>query len=184
MNWALFVEGPYDREFVRWLLRHLGIDTVRVTAIGGGVSILESVANEILKSHNEGRRIALLLDADSNPEHRCDELATEINRLRLPIDRTFLLPDDQGEGNLETLLEQMAPSAHEAVYGCFDEYKACLRKLRREYMTPNRKARVYAYCEAVGAKTGPVKNYEDPSHWDQGAPVLEPLRQFLRSLVG
>ena len=184
MNWALFVEGPSDKAFVSWLLRRMNLPNVRVAEMGGGVSRLQHVANEILKSHNDGRRIALLLDADSNVQHRRDELTNEIDRLNLPIERTFLLPDDAGEGDLETLLEGMAPTAHKEVYLCFSEYEACLRGLNREYRTPNRKARVYAYCEAVGAKTGPDRNYDEAMHWDPDAPELEPLREFLSGLVG
>ena len=180
----MFVEGRYDKAFVCWLLRRMNVGNVRVVDIAGGVSKLENVANEILKSHNEGERVALLLDANSNVQHRRDELASEIDRLSLPIERTFLLPDDTGEGDLETLLQQMAPAAHQAVYGCFNEYEACLRRLNREYRTPNRKARVYAYCEAVGAETGPDKNYDDATHWNPEAPGLEPLRRFLRGLIG
>lgn len=182
MNWALFVEGKFDHALVCWLLRHMGIDNVRVAEIGGGVSRLEHVANEILKSHDSGEHVALLLDANSNVQRRRGELAAEIARLSLPIEQTFLLPDNRRRGDLETLLEQMAPAAHQEVHGCFNAYQTCLRRLDPEYKLPNRKARVYAYCEAVGAETGPDKNYDDATHWNAEAPALEPLRTFLRDL--
>ena len=184
MNWALFVEGKYDAALVRWLLQRLDADNVRVSLIGGGVSKLESVANEILKGRNEGRHIALLLDANSDVQRRRKELANEIKRLNLPIERTFLLPDDTREGTLETLLERMAAATHQAVYRCLDEYEACLNALDQTYTPPGRKARVYAYCEAIGAETRPDKNYDDKTHWNGDAPALEPLRQFLRGMVG
>ena len=183
MNWALFVEGASDKVFVRWLLRRMNVNDVRVADIGGGLSKLEHVANEIRKSYNEGERVALLLDADSDVQRQRDELTNEIERLSLPIECTFLLPDDTREGDLETLLEQMAPPAHQAVYGCFDAYEACLRSLDPNYTSPNRKARVYAYCEAVGAETGWDKDYDDTTHWNPEAPELEPLQTFLRGLV-
>lgn len=184
MNWALFVEGPSDKVFIQWLLRCLDVDNVRVDVIGGGVWKLENVANEIRKSRDEGRHIAVLLDADSNVQRRRDDLAQQIARLSLPIERTFLLPDDTGEGDLETLLEQLAPAAHQVVYRCFDEYEACLSSLNPTYTTPNRKARVYAYCETVGAETGANKDYDNPMHWNPDAPGLAPLQQFLRGMVG
>lgn len=182
MNWALFVEGSSDQAFIRWLLKVMQIATVRVRTIGGGVSKLENVQNEILKSHDKGDLVALLLDANSDVQGRRDELENEIKRLNLPIERTFLLPDDTAEGDLETLLEQMAPAAHREVYRCFDAYEACLRRLRPEYKIPNRKARVYAYCEAIGAETGTDKDYDDATHWNPEAPALAPLRTFLRDL--
>ncbi len=182
MSWALFVEGDYDEVFVRWLLGFLDVEDVQVHAIGGGVSKLRHTENEIRKSHDEGRRVALLLDADTDTESTRAQLTREVRRLGLPIERSFLLPDDTGGGDLETLLEQMAPAAHQGVYDCFDQYEECLRTADRDYTTPNRKARVYAYCQAVGAKSGPDKNYADAIHWDPAVPGLEPLRRFLRNL--
>ena len=183
MKWTLFVEGKSDRAFVLWQLQRLAADNVQVAVIEGGVSKLESVANEILKSHNKGRHIAVLLDANSNVQDRRDELASEIDRLSLPIECAFFLPDDTGEGDLETLLERIAPDAHQAVYCCLDEYEECLRSLDQTYRAPDRKARVYAYCEAVGAETRSGKHYDNPTHWDPDAPALEGLRQFLRGMV-
>ena len=182
MSWALFVEGDYDEVFVRWLLGFLDVQDVQVNAIGGGVSKLRHAENEIRKSHDEGRRVALLLDADSDTESTREQLAREVRRLGLPIERSFLLPDNIGGGDLETLLEQMAPAAHQRVYGCFDQYEECLRTADRDYTIPNRKARVDAYCHAVGAKSGPDKHYADVAHWDPAVPVLAPLRRFLRDL--
>jgi 5S rRNA maturation endonuclease (ribonuclease M5) len=182
MSWALFVEGGWDEVFVRWLLEFLDVEDIQVHAIRGGVSKLRHAANEIQKSHDEGRRVALLLDADTDVERTRDELEREVGRLGLPIERSFLLPDNTGGGDLETLLVQMAPAAHQGVYDCFDQYETCLRTADRGYTTPNRKARVYAYCDAVGAKSGPDKNYADAAHWDPAVPGLEPLRRFLIDL--
>ena len=145
MSWALFVEGDYDEVFVRWLLGFLDVQDVQVNAIGGDVSKLRHAENEIRKRHHEGRRVALLLDADTDTETTRDQLAREVRRLGLPIERSFLLPDNTGGGDLETLLEQMAPAAHRGVYGCFDQYEECLRTADCDYTIPNRKARVYAY---------------------------------------
>ena len=184
MSWALFVEGDWDEVFVRWLLGRLGVENVSVSPIGGGVSMLRNVDNQIRRSSDEGNRVALLLDADTHPQQTRVDLATEIERLGLQVERSFLLPDDTGPGDLETLLEQMAPAAHGAVYPCFAEYEACLRRGDPTYVVPNRKARVYAYCHAVGAETGPNKNYDDETHWDPEVAGLVPLSRFLRDLVG
>ena len=182
MSWALFVEGDYDEVFVRWLLGALDVEDVQLNRINGGVSKLHSVQNEIRKSHDAGWHVALLLDADTNPDRTREQLAGEVARLDLPIERSFLVPDDVAPGNLEMLLEQMAPAAHRAVYTCFDQYEECLSAPGRDYATPNRKARVYAYCNAVGAETGPDKNYADVAHWDLAVRGLEPLRRFLLDL--
>ncbi len=73
--------------------------------------------------------------------------------------------------------------AHQETYRCFDEYEACLRGHDHLYVTPNRKARIFAYCEAVGAVTGLNKDYGNAAHWNADAPILEPLKEFLCSLA-
>ena len=83
MSWALFVEGDYDEVFVRWLLGFLDVQDVQVNAIGGGVSKLRHAENEIRKSHDEGRRVALLLDADRDTDGTREQLAREVRRLGL-----------------------------------------------------------------------------------------------------
>ena len=182
MSWALFVEGNYDEAFVRWLLASLNVEDVLLHRIGDGITKLHSVANEIRKSHDAGRHVALLLDADIDPSRTREQLEREVARLHLPIERSFLLPDDAVPGNLETLLEQMAPAAHRAIYTCFDEHEECLSTAG--YRTPDPKARVYAYCHALGAETGPNKEYGNAQHWDPEVRGLGPLRRFLRGLAG
>ena len=185
MKWTVFVEGKSDRQFVGWLLGRLGAQHVEVEAIHGGVSKLANVANEIRRSHDRGRRIALLLDADASPRDRRAEVEGAIARLDLPIERRFLflLPDDTNAGDLETLLEQIAPARHQALYGCLDDYAACVGKLDRNYTPPGQKARVYAYCEAVGARTGADRDYGAGEHGNPGAGALAPLRRFLSEMV-
>ena len=184
MKWDLFVEGEYDKQFVQSLLESLNANNIQVRILGGGVQRLRSVANQIQRSSDAGRHVALLLDADSDINSRRIEMDQEITRLSLPIESTFLLPDDERDGNLETLLEGISPADHRAVYECLDKYEACLRSLDSGYRTPGQKARIYAYCEAIGAVTGPEKEYECSTHWDLEAPALERLLQFLRGLAG
>lgn len=184
MKWDLFVEGKYDKQFVQSLLESLNVNNIQVRILGGGVQKLRAVANQIQRSRDAGRRVALLLDADSDIKNRRLEMNQEITRLSLPIESTFLLPDDERNGNLETLLEGMAPAEHQAVYECLDKYEACLRSLDSGYCTPGQKARIYAYCEAIGAVTGPEKEYECSTHWDLESPALARLLRFLRVLAG
>ena len=181
--WVVFVEGKYDKAFIRCLLQFLDIDDVAVEHIGGGVSRLSNVAAVIKQRHDAGNRISILLDANSDLKNRRKELKKEKKRLKLPIEREFFLPDDKQSGCLETLLERMAVSGHRAIYDCFDNYEDCLLGLDTTYTTPNFKARIFAYCQVIGAETGPDKKYDDPAHWDLNAPDLDPLKQFLHGLT-
>ena len=183
MSWALFVEGRWDEFFIRSLLQRLGVEDVTVGRIGGGVTTLHMVAPQIRRARADGKRVALVLDADTNAKRTGDDLARELRRRELQVERSFLLPDDMTEGKLETLLERMAHPSHRVVYRCFDAYVECLRNADPTYSTPDSKARLYAYCHALDAELQANKDYDDPAHWDHDAPSLQPLCEFLRGLA-
>ncbi len=181
-DWVVFVEGKDDEHFIKCLLKHINIANVDIAPIGGGVSKLPKVANEIKKRQDAGSQIAFVLDANSNFEERCAEFLRQKDKLELP-DRFFLLPNNKDEGCLETLLEEMAIPDHRVVYDCLEKYGDCLRSKEGDYQLLNHKGRIYAYCEALNIETHPSKhNYGDPEYWNLNTPALEPLKQFLCNL--
>ena len=180
--WTVFVEGEGDQCFIECLLQHLDVFEVSTAVIGGRVTHLHKIANEIKKSHDAGNLIALLLDANCDFEGRRREFLTQKERLKLPVERFFLLPNDKDRGSLETLLEEMAVPEHRVLFDCFDEYEACRQKAGR-YQPPDRKGRIFTYCEALGIETtAPERDYSDSCYWDLTTPALEPLKRFLVSL--
>ena len=182
-QWQIFVEGPDDRAFLKGLLQHLNISNVNTSIIGGGVAKLPNVANEIQRAYDAGKRIAIVLDANSDFASRCAEFEQQKESLKLPIDCFFLLPNNKNSGCLETLLKAMTVSTHRVVYDCFDQYKTCLRNLNTPYKLPNHKARIYAYCEALGLETrASTRKYVNSPYWNLNTPDLEPLKEFLRAL--
>ena len=51
------------------------------------------------------------------------------------------------------------------------------------YVKPNKKAKIYAYCEAIGSEAKEDKrNYLNPLWWNLDNGALEPLKSFLRGL--
>lgn len=185
----VFVEGDSDEVFLKCLLKHLSLPGVRTNVIGGGVSYLRMVENNIHKRCNGGSQIAVLLDANSSPAKRTAEFRRTRDDLGLPIEDShcFLLPNNRDAGDLETLLERISAAEHRAVYDCFEEYENCLRtrSMSRPYHVPDQKAKIYAYCSANGIETQPKKrNYGDGNYWDLEARAVRPLTEFLRSLSG
>ena len=71
--WTVFVEGKSDKAFVRCLLQFLDISNVEVQRIGGGIDKLKEVAKLMQQHHDAGNRIAIILDADSDPQKRRKE---------------------------------------------------------------------------------------------------------------
>ena len=194
MQCVIFVEGCNDKLFIESLLNHIGAPNFRVMAIGGGVSKLYTVAPQIQEIYAEGASIGIVLDADdcadasrAEFESMAQRLKTQRLDLHIPADRLFLVPDGKSGGNLETLLEMIAPTQHKDIHMCFSKYLDCLKTLPAEYGVPDSKARIYAYCEAVGNGDGPgvrQRDYSDLDHWNLEAEVLTPLKLFLRKCAG
>ena len=188
--WDVFVEGRPDKVFLQCLLKYLGISHVHTSVISDGVLHLHMVKNVIQRSHDRGTRIAIVLDADSKPENRRIEFRKKRDELKLPIadEYCFLMPNNQDSGDLETLLELISVTEHRTLHDCFEEYERCLqtRNESRSYRIPKnkvRKAKIYAYCEALGIETNESKrDYCDSRYWDLNASAVEPLRRFLFSL--
>ena len=181
--WTLFVEGPSDQRFLTCLLRHLDASPIMAAQIGGGISALPNVRPQMQRARADGRGIAVLVDADSNAAESRKKLGSTIEKHDLPIEKSFFLPNDKESGCLETLLEQIAVSEHREIYNCFDQYEGCLARQNSAYLRPDGKARIYAYCEALGIETHAKKrDYEDPVYWNLSAPALSPLKAFLRGL--
>lgn len=181
----VYVEGRSDAVLVDSLLSHMNVASISARCLGGGHSKLKAAAPSIRRTYDAGKRIALLLDANASLASRRETVGKAIDGLNLPVDKdaVFFLPDDTRSGCLEDLLEEMAVSAHRPIYGCFDHYGDCLRGLDESYKLPSRKARVYAYCDALGIEARSARReYADSKHWNMDAPALKPLKEFLRSL--
>ncbi len=147
------------------------------------MSALHSVSPQIRKAHDSGRRIAVILDADSDLATRREEFDRIKRKNGLPVERLFLVPNDKEPGHLETLLEAAAVSGHCTIYECLDAYGTCLQKRCGSYIVPQPKGRIYAYCEALRIEPREVdRRYDDTSSWNLDSPALEPLGNFLESL--
>ncbi len=182
-DWTVFVEGGDDKAFLDSLLDHLGKYNVRTEKMGGGVSKLSLIEPNISRARDRGNQVAVVLDADQDVAACRSCLLNVIRQNDLPVERSFLLPDNKKAGCLETLLEQIATSDHRYIYDCFDAYENCIDPSEHPYSLPNKKARIYAYCEALNIETnGTKRRYDDPSHWDLEVPDLDPLKRFLLGL--
>lgn len=184
VQWSVFCEGESDKRFLECLARHLRISGLRFIGMGGAVSRLKTMDPKIRQEHDGGRKVAVILDANSDSQSRRRELLREVVELKLPIDREFLLPNDDDPGELETLLQWVAVHDHAVIHDCFDQYERCLSDAGPSYDPPHIKGRIYAYCEALGIETDYDKrDYTDGRYWNLEAAALAPLRDFLQELA-
>ena len=180
---AIFVEGINDKQFIDSLSGHMNLPNIEVFTLNGGMSVLEKMESKIREEYNKNKPIAIILDADSDANGKRIEFERKKNRLELPVNRLFLVPDDRSSGRLETLLKDIVPPQHREIYNCFSRYVDCLQKHSTKHPRFDLKTHIYAYCNAVGNGKGPKeedRDYGDKDHWNLDAPVLTALKRFLR----
>ena len=181
---VVYVEGDSDKQLLDSIILSTELKNIEVVSIGGDYQKIKNIVPRIRASSKEGKRIALVLDADENCDKRRADTQRLIDEQGIEIYDLFFLPDDKSAGDLETVVEQMMLDGHRVIMKCFDTYEACIRQCPMDYKVPNRKARIYAYCEALSIETKSAKrNYCDRDHWDIEAPELEGLTTFLRGLA-
>ncbi|EJB14005.1 hypothetical protein HPCPY1313_1000 [Helicobacter pylori CPY1313] len=84
---------------------------------------------------------------DNKLEHICKELKEK--RIDFPREQIFLFPNNQDDGDLETLLLEIAN--HKEFINCFESYLDCIKKKEHYKPIKNiRKNMLYAYLEAFG----------------------------------
>lgn len=166
-QWDVYVEGESDQQFLTCMARHLQVDGLVFQTIGTNLHGLKKMTPQLRRSHDAGKHVAVVFDANSDPKSQQRKLQRIIDEIGVPVLKSFLLPDDKRPGCLETLLEAISAAPHGAIYDCFDAYEKCLRDVDRNYPLPDKKARVYAYCQAIGSETRPGKrDYCNSGHWD------------------
>jgi hypothetical protein len=187
---TLVVEGPADEKFLKdYCAENFSSDMSKVDFIKLDTDWhgLNKFKNQILRGFDKGG-ILLILDADT-PNHneggfnkRLAAITAWLEKVKVTA-QVFLWPNNSNDGNLETLLQNIIVKEHEQIFVCFEKYEECLRAGEKGYVTPNEKAKVYAYAYALsekGEEASDVKrNYRNPNVWNLKSDFLQPLNQFL-----
>lgn len=199
---AVLVEGPADQRFIECFLCHIfpgatvnrkerakgrlesGIvrgessdgRATEIEVIPMGSYNLRLVHNQANRSKDEGKTVLILVDANGAVEVRREEIMSACGFLSKYV---FLIPNNHESGELEDLLLKVIPERSQVFRECLDHYESCLKKANARG-GPNKKGRLYAYREAVGAEASVSRvNYNNSEHWDIGHSSLEPLKKFL-----
>ncbi len=210
----IWVEGVADQKFLADILKrwfNIALDKIftfreeeRQLAIrirlGSGVSSFTTKEGwkntEPNFSKNPPLKNLIIVDADENFSSRKKEVADTVKGVGFnPQSDLFLWPDHQHhdeKSDLEKLLEQIVSPNHQDVLDCFDAYESCLKASPgKTYVTPNRKAKIFSYSEALSGDGNERKrDYTNPDHWtlldDKKNPpeVLKPLYDFLKQHLG
>ncbi|QQW89024.1 DUF3226 domain-containing protein [Helicobacter pylori] len=206
----IYTEGKSDRNFLGWYLIFLKCeDRFDIFDIEGKDKL---ISDEFLKKidkilnneHQTYKQVCIIFDADKKESQESD--AGFDNKLKyirekfkekgidFPKEQIFLFPNNQDDGDLETLLLEIAK--HDEFLKCFEGYLECIKSKEHYKPIKNiRKSKWYAYLEAFGLENltkidifdneSKIKNKHEENYRrlkgmiDFNSESLTPLKNFL-----
>ncbi|NHA70624.1 hypothetical protein EWZ68_01365 [Helicobacter pylori] len=167
----IYTEGESDKKFLSWCLDvwknedHFDQAYFDIIHVEGKDQLFSDGLCKNIKSilNNEDHRykqVCIIFDADIKKENQESDAGFD-NKLKhirekfkekgtdFPKEQIFLFPNNQDDGDLETLLLEIAK--HDEFLKCFEGYLECIKS--KEHYKPIKKIRknmLYAYLEALG----------------------------------
>ncbi|WQZ33121.1 hypothetical protein E5P94_01935 [Helicobacter pylori] len=161
----IYTEGKSDKNFLGRYLNFLKCeDRFDIFDIEGKDKLisgefLEKIDKILKNKHQTYKQVYIIFDADKKEsqesdagfdnklEHICEKLKEK--GIDFPREQIFLFPNNQDDGDLETLLLEIAN--HKEFINCFKSYLDCIEKKEHYKPIKNiRKNMLYAYLEAFG----------------------------------
>lgn len=181
---CIFVEGEQDSNFLKSYVAYLGYELPEIISIDGKNNLKGNRLEIAKKLYEEEARVLIIFDADDDyGETKSETKRTIQDKVQVNSENSyldfFLFPNNQDSGNLEDLLEKIIKPEHKGVFDCFEAYKQCLTERGTSYFHPDKKAKIYAYKEALGAMEKDKKHHFSQEYWDFRNRYLDPLKHFL-----
>ncbi|MUU28373.1 hypothetical protein F7203_00385 [Helicobacter pylori] len=145
----IFVEGPSDKVFLEvylYFLEDFPIKNFKVKDVKGK----DNLSKRLLEIEKYDKTL-IIFDANKDYESNKKEILTVVSKRKQTIseEQIFLFPNNQDDGDLETLLLKIAK--HDEFLKCFEGYLECIKnKEHHEPIKNIRKNMLYAYLEALG----------------------------------
>lgn len=162
----IYTEGRSDKNFLSWCLdvweyqAHFGIIHVEGKDKLFSDEFYEKIENILTNNNPRYKQVCIIFDADIKEENQESDAGFD-NKLKhiyekfkekgidFPKEQIFLFPNNQDDGDLETLLLEIAK--HDEFLKCFEGYLECIKnKEHHEPIKNIRKSKWYAYLEALG----------------------------------
>ncbi|WQU33816.1 hypothetical protein KVD42_01900 [Helicobacter pylori] len=167
----IYTEGESDKKFLSWCLdvwknedyfdqAHFDIIHVESKDKLFSDEFCKRIENILKNKNQEYRQVCIIFDADIKKENQERDAGFD-NKLKhirekfkekgtdFPKEQIFLFPNNQDDGDLETLLLEIAK--HDEFLKCFEGYLECIKSKEHYKPIKNiRKSKWYAYLEAFG----------------------------------
>ena len=191
----LLVEGRDQAAFFRAFVERLEIDGVQVQNFGGVNDLpvfLESfAASRDFRDNVES--VGIVRDAETSARSAFQSVQGALRNANLPVPdspeheagespsvKVFILPDNQSEGMLETLLCETF--ADTPLDGCIDRFFDCVRNEAGVGLHRPEKARAHAYIATRRDPFVSVWVAAQRGYWNLDHAAFDGVRRFLQSL--
>lgn len=139
----IFVEGPSDKVFLEaylYFLEDIPIKNFKVKDVTGK----DNLSKRLLEIEKYDKTL-IIFDADKDYESNKKEILSKTQQ-KITEEQIFLFPNNQDDGDLETLLLEIAK--HDEFLKCFEGYLECIKSKEHYKPIKNiRKSKWYAYLE-------------------------------------
>ena len=172
------------------LIENLGynISSNKVEFVNGYKNLV-NVIPTIKARCAEGGKVVIIFDADSlgnngGYETRKKEIEEVLGENNAQAE-LFLFPNNEEDGDFETLLEHlMQKTKHAKMLDCYADYETCLGN---DYVHPNLKGKIFTYISAMkmsSSKRRKLGNgewmFDNAEYWSLESDYLKPLKAFLQ----
>lgn len=186
--------------FVKTLFNYLGWkeEDFRILPTRGYTNI-RNVVPILLSNTQEGGKNLIIFDADY-PENgggygeRKKWLETELSKNSVEYE-LFLWPDNQSDGDVEVLMEQLArKDKFPEFFSCFAKYERCISSRKKEdgitpfYTSPNRKGKLATFVSSIPLTNRRRHNlghgewmFDNPDIWDLSQIKLLPIGHYIKA---
>jgi hypothetical protein len=210
----IFVEGDADVKFISDYITHIKpntkinlnkgkkaneanvyLDGDMVTTVHGltGWTDIANMKTAISQYKDSGNVVLVIFDADTDEnEGGFVKRQKQLENYALQLDSVFLFPNNQNDGALEDLLENIINPTNKPIFDCWGKYEICLqeyasKQIGKDLTTPAKKSKIYNYLEVLFGKTSEEKkkikdanrNFKNMEHWNLDSDFLIPLKKFL-----
>ncbi|WRA44351.1 hypothetical protein KVL46_01830 [Helicobacter pylori] len=162
----MYTEGKSDKNFLSWCLDvweyQAHFDIIHVEGKNNLFSdgLCKNIKSILNNENHRYKQVCIIFDADIKEESQESDAGfnNKLKHIRekfkekgidFPKEQIFLFPNNQDDGDLETLLLKIAK--HDEFLKCFEGYLECIKSKEHYKPIKNiRKNMLYAYLEALG----------------------------------
>lgn len=181
---------PLKLSLSKTLIENLGynISSNKVEFVDGYKNLV-NVIPTIKARCAEGGKVVIIFDADSlgnngGYETRKKEIEEVLGENNAQAE-LFLFPNNEEDGDFETLLEHLIQKEkHAQMLDCYADYETCLGN---DYVHPNLKGKIFTYISAMkmsSSKRRKLGNgewmFDNAEYWSLESDYLKPLKAFLQ----